>query len=792
MRVVRFSSGVLRFAAVVVAANYLPSPPAGAQTASDSSGPPAPSRDEVVVTATRFSTTLQKTPLSMDALSSGTLELTNVKSFNDFEMQVPGLSAQDVGPGDKRYAIRNIQAPGEPQVGLYFDEIPIAGLVGESNNDTGNAQPDLNLFDVERIEILKGPQGTLFGEGSMGGTIRVISKRPNLTDYESEVQANVASVNHGGVNKDGDAMLNVPLIQDWLAVRLVGYYRDDPGYIKEVLQNQSGTNTLIDSGGRLSVRGKMADNWVVDLIAYADDTHQANTFQEIPYFGEWSRYSFILQPRRDTFHGYNLISTTDFPFATLTVLASYQDRKIQQIIDLTPSLISILSSNGGPPLCNVINYATCLNNVAPFAFFLFPTADLNRQSEHARSAEVRLQSPATSLVKWTIGGFFQKRDNFNETLVNAGPASPQVAIDPTTCTGQAGCVLVNNVFGRENWDPLQQDAIFGEVTYPLTKTIDLTAGWRYSHGQRSDQYQQIQNFGDATPFCSPVSPPTVQPPTCVATGLAPKNYYSQDANTPKAELSYHPDDNNLYYVMAAKGFRLGGPNVPQSLDRSFIPPPFYSADSLWDYELGYKGSFLRKRVTVDGGLFYMDWSHVQQTASDNTGAFQFTQNGGSAVAKGLEFEVTAKATSNLELAGGFNFTRANLSGAQPIQPQAQNVVVSGDRFPYVPDWTADGSATYRFPLGLYKGYLRAEAFYRSGQTTAFDTVSPLYAQLPAYWLANIRGGLDFGSFSAQLYVTNVADKNTQIGGFPLGSGQLLQVTSTPPRTIGLLLTAKLF
>ncbi len=167
--------------------------------------------EEVVVTATRRETSVQNTPMSVDALPSDLLQQTVVMNFNDFVLMVPNLSAADNGPGNKRYAIRNIQAAGEPEVGLYYDEIPIAGLSGE-NNDTGAQQPDLNLFDMDRIEVLKGPQGTLFGEGSMGGTIRAISKRPDLDQFGAEVQGNLADMSHAGNNKDADAMVNIPII----------------------------------------------------------------------------------------------------------------------------------------------------------------------------------------------------------------------------------------------------------------------------------------------------------------------------------------------------------------------------------------------------------------------------------------------------------------------------------------------------------------------------------------------------------------------------------------------------
>jgi len=731
-------------------------------------------REQIVVTATRFSTSLQRTPISMDALSSDTLQQAGVKNFSDFELMVPSLSAEDLGPGNKRYAIRNIQAAGEPEVGLYYDEIPIAGLAGE-NNDTGNQMPDLNLFDVERIEVLKGPQGTLYGEGSMGGTIRVISKRPNLTDYEAEAQADFAGVEHGDVNKDGDGMLNFPLISDRLALRVVAYYHDDPGYIREIRLGLNDANTVISTGGRASLRAKLSDDWTVDLIAYNDNTHEANTPQQMPAFGNWMAADFTRTPHEDRFQGYNLVSVTQFPFASLTVLGSYQERTVIQELDLTPSTIAITGGNNpatGLPLCNVLNYVACLNANAPFALALLPVGDINTVFDRAWSGEVRLQSPETSKMKWTVGGFFQKRQDYNQTLVG-GPTNADGSVSINQTTGLAQ----NTLFARQNWDPLQQEAVFGEVTYPISTTLDATAGWRFSHGQRSDSFDQIQNFTEP-----PFNPGD--------TGFFPRTTYHQNSNTPKAELAYHPDDNQLYYVLAAKGFRLGGPNVPNAFNATQITiPTFYNADELWDYELGSKTMFLNKRVTVDGSLFWMNWTNIQETQTDPTGVFQFIGNGGHAVAKGAELELDANATEHFELNGGISYTHAALTGVQPAQVQVANTLRSGDGFPFVPNWTADMSGTYRIPFASHTLWARGDMFYRSGQTTAFDMASPIFTRLPGYWLANFRVGVDIDDYSAQLYITNIADRRTDIGGVPQAD-ELLQVVSTPPRTVGILLKAK--
>jgi iron complex outermembrane receptor protein len=725
---------------------------------------------EVVVTATRRETSVQETPMSITALPASVLEQTVVKNFNDFVLQVPNLSAADNGPGNKRYAIRNIQAAGEPEVGVYYDEIPIAGLSGE-NNDTGAQQPDLNLFDVERVEVLRGPQGTLYGEGSMGGTLRVISKRPDLQQFGGTVQANFADISHGGNNKDADAMLNVPIIDSTLGARLVGFYHDDGGYIDEVRLGIPDANSVESYGGRFSLRGKPSDAWTIDLIGYIQETHTDNDFQQMPYLGDWKASDFVKTPHKDEFQGYNLISTSDFSFGSLTVLGSYQQRRVIQVFDLTPSVIQILGGTNpatGQPNCNTFNYVECLTQNAPFAFGIMPSADINNIFVRAWSWETRLQSQASSKLKWTVGAFGDDRQDVNKTSVG-GPTNPDgsISIDPNTG------LAVNSIFARQNYDPLQQFAVFGELTYPIMTDFDVTAGARYNYGHRTDQYQQIQNFGDPVPYLP-------------GTGYYPKTTYTETATTPKFELSYHPSRDSLYYVLASKGFRLGGPNVPNGFSPT-LPPP-YKADSLWNYEIGSKSTLLDQRMTINAALFWIDWSNIQTTMTDPTGTFTFIGNGGDAVAKGAELEINAEVTSRLLLYAGASYTHAALVGSQPTQAIPANQLSSGDKFPYVPDWTAYSSATYRFPIGAANTYLRGEFAYRSGQTTALNPMSPIYAELGGYVLFNARAGIDFGRYSGQLYVTNIADRQTAVAGTMQG-GEPLQIVSTPPRTFGVVLRA---
>src|SRR3984957_3309370 len=300
---------------------------AGAQQASE--------LPEIMVTAAKRETIAQTTPISMTVLGTDALQTTHADDFADFASLVPGLTATDIGPGQKRYALRGLQSPGEPEVALYYDEIPVSGLPGGSL-DTGASQLDLKLWDMNRIEVLRGPEGTLYGNGSEGGAIRIISNRPDLAKFEGAIQI-MGSATDGGAGSYGvNLMANVPLIDDKLAVRVALYDRDEGGYIDAIPRpdihlrqiSAKNINNERTRGGRASLSFQLADNWNITGIAYYQRLMTGSSFEIYPGFSTPSdRYvsaAFVQTPWLDESHMFNLISNTDFSWATLTVTGSYQ------------------------------------------------------------------------------------------------------------------------------------------------------------------------------------------------------------------------------------------------------------------------------------------------------------------------------------------------------------------------------------------------------------------------------------------------------------------------------------
>lgn len=702
---------------------------------------------EVVVTATRRETTIQNTPMVVNAISGSQLSRTNARSITDVIGQVPALTVQDQGPGQERYVIRNITAPGEPEVGLYLDEIPIAGFTGE-NTDAGGQQPDVKLWDMNRIEVLQGPQGTLYGAGSEGGAIRIISERPDMNTFGGVLSGTASTLSTGGTNSSVDGTLNIPIVSDKLAVRINAYDDHDAGYIDEYYLKEKNVNHVDTSGGRFNLRAKPADGWTVDFIAYYQETKFGDLFNINPQFAKvagtpWVAANFVRMPGEDRFQAYNLISSYELPWATLTATASYQQRSMVNHKDST------VTHNFS---CPDRDYVVCqpIDAVRSRLEAGKLRAYIDDDGVKSWSSELRLSSKESGPLKWTVGGFFQQRDNTFELTSGLADAQGDYNGEPA-----------RTKFQRANQDSTRQIAGFGEATYDLIGGLSATAGIRVFNVERSLASQALV--------------PAAVTPT-------PTTYYSETSETYKFMLNWKVNPTTLLYVEAAEGYRLGGPNLPVGL--TFEIPAPYKADHLWDYEFGWKTSWFENRVTFDGAFYYMSWSDIQQQGTDVTGAYTFITNAGAARAIGFEAEVTARPVSWLQFDLGTSETDAQLVGRQPFQPLAINTVRAGDPLPFVPRWTVNGGVTLNYRLGDEPAWFRAETSYQSGRTTAFDPVSPAYAKLPDWYLVNLSAGVKLADrYALTIFVRNLLDKVTYVSG-SYNAQTPLVINSTPPRTVG--------
>ena len=453
---------------------------------------PAVALQEIVVSATKRDTPILETPISLTVIESDALDTANIDATADFERMVPGLTAIDSGPGQKRYALRGLQSAGGSEVALYYDDIPISGLPG-STLDTGADQPDLKLWDVDRIEILRGPQGTLYGNGSMGGAIRILSKRPDLREASAAVESYGAATRDGNPSWGVSGMLNVPVIADRLAVRATFYDRTNGGWLDQPFRSSialpqnpaDNINWEHTFGSRLSATFKATDQWTITSIAYYQNLKTGNSFETYPSFAlADNRYiseSFARTPWTDQSAMLDLTSTYDLDWASLVATGSYQNRTVDQSLDTTRFLLSQFGcteftwniSCSGPPLVPAVSFA--------------------HQGVMAYSGEVRLVSTQAGPREWVVGAFVQRASTYHHVQVATADEAGYINIDQSTG------IANDRLFARTNYDHFNQEALYGKSTYNVYRGLKATVGLRWFHSYQSDQQDIDQQFFPGQP-----------------------------------------------------------------------------------------------------------------------------------------------------------------------------------------------------------------------------------------------------------------------------------------------------
>jgi len=711
---------------------------------------------EIIVTATRRPTKSLDTPISMTVLGADTLRTSNADAFADFASQVPGLTSIDVGPGQKRYALRGLQSAGEPEVALYYDEIPISGLPGASL-DTGDSQPDIKLWDVDRVEVLRGPQGTLYGNGSMGGAIRVISKRPVLDRVEAAADASSAFTAGGSSSWRLNGMLNSPIVADRLAVRIAAYYRNEGGWLDNhyrgdvALPQVAGNdlNTERTWGGRAAVTFQANDRWTLTGIAYYQNLETGDSFETYPSFATANdRYvsqAFVRTPWIDESQMFNLISTYRLGWADLVATGSYQRRTADINLDSTRYLLSFSG-------CTEYTW-----NKTCFGPENVPADSSAHQGVSASSAELRLVSTTEGPLEWTLGAFAQNADTFRRGQLAMTNDAGYIEYDPVT--GDAA----NRLFARTNHDAFDQRALFGEATYAIASNWKGTVGLRWFHSYRSDQQVLVQQFFPGAPV-----------------GAQPFQDFRESALFKKFQLTYRISEGRLLYAQAAQGFRAGGPNYPGGFA---LTAPAYAADSIWNYEVGWKLALADRRVEWTGAIFRIDWSDVQQLLPVQI--FSAIVNGGAARSDGFETELSASVARGLSFNTGASFSNAHLVGSQPVVSNPTLQLQAGDRLGGVPKWTANAGATYERALGSNL-LLRARLDYNylSSRGNIVNPRSPSYFVIDGAGLAGLHLAVERDDgWTAAVHVFNLLDEFVPVSGKMADANLVQTITAARPRTV---------
>jgi outer membrane receptor protein involved in Fe transport len=765
--------------------------------------------DEIIVTAEKRDSTVQATPISMTALSANDLLDQNITSIQDLVGTVPGLSARTAGPGQTEYEMRGLGSSGGSvaTVGFYLDETPLAASAVALN---GRTVIDADLFDLNHTEVLRGPQGTLYGAGSMGGTIKLVTNPPKLNTFEGSVYGDASQTTGGSTNGAGSLMLNLPIgeivalrvvttekyISGWIDRKVIAagefpfpsnfggcgpYYSCTRGDVQDapVAQDIKGSNLERFFSGRAALLIQPSDELSITANAMYQriDADGYNNYQAPPNQEAIYQPYDIMEPYYDSFKMGSLKIGYDMSFANLTSATSYWKRDVVQSTDSTEAIQNIFA-------------------LTSFAANLYQEEDPTTQF----SQELRLTSRGEGAVQWVGGLFFSNLHSgyitTNQSVAfakatacpygsgyNCPPGEQYNPSNPGTADPVTGLSTSNPqgiIFNDNNPNILKQKAIFGEASYKISPTLKLTTGLRFYKFDISNDSNQ-RGAGTA----SGNAVPTISTASGTNTSLLPK-----------VNLSYEPTSDLTLYSTLAKGSRPGGVNLPIPLSLtsyyycgpgsgpSYLTeqPAYYHPDDIWSFEVGEKSRFDDRRFTVNADMFYVKWHNIQQLIVLSCG-YPYNTNVGQAKTYGPEVETSARVTDafTIDLSGAYTQAYISEPNSVPGLPLAP-----GTRINNIPKYTINLAFNYDTMLTAdYKLTARLDEAY----VGPVHDVAYYSEDLGSYGLMNFRLGLGKNPWEVALFGTNLTNKHAGLTidntVFAWQQPTITRVSTNQPRTIGI-------
>ena len=758
---------------------------------------------EVVVTAEKFKSTVQDTPISLSAVSGDALNAAGITRIEDLAHSVPGLSMRSASPGLTEYEARGLASNGgaAPTVGFYLDEIPLSP---PALSQSGKVVIDPNLYDIDRVEVLRGPQGTLYGSGSMGGTVKVVTAQPKLNVFEGSVQATLSNTTGGGGNWSGNAMLNLP-IGDTLAVRIVGSDLYRSGWIDQVTLGSANFPVTISQttfgnlaavtpvsvikhanderewGGRVTALFRPSEDFSVAAMAFKQSTSLGgydllDSQPTSPQPGPLYTAHYGAFPFRESVHDdiqiFGLTINANLGFADLTSATSYFDRLGWQTEDASES---IFWANGGG---------------SPFVPVPYSEVDPSRQF----SQELRLTSRDEGALHWVAGAFYSKLHSVWQEISHNALLVPGYQPPPAPQPSDQTIFDQGSFFTSYNPYTVAQIALFADGSYKLSEHWKLAAGLRwYKYSSRQDEI----SWG----FDGPNPDRIAAYANATTTRAADRGY------NPRVNLSYEPTRNLNVYATAARGFRPGGANQilppPTAYPFCALPGPLqFGPDSAWNYEVGEKAKLLDNWLTINSDIYYIKWNGVQQVFTLLCG-YQFYNNAGDGRAFGPELEVNAKLAEGWTLSLSAAYTDSKITSPSPdyiTYLTSQAVVAPGPAtntycktaagctapILNVAKETASVSLTYATTIAAdYHLTTRLASSYTGAST---DVAYYYGFQLPSFTVADARMTLAHNNWSAQVFVDNLTNKQALISAnntsFQFNIPQVVRYSTNQPRTVG--------
>jgi outer membrane receptor protein involved in Fe transport len=731
----------------------LPGLPAAAQTSGG--------LEEIVVTATKQSKSINKVPMSITALSKKEMDRDGVRTAQDAAALTPGFDYQVTtnptggGPssgGSAVVSIRGISSVnGDATTGVYIDDTAIQ-VRNTYNGVSGDTFP--RIFDLDRVEIDRGPQGTLFGAGAEGGAVRFITPQPSLTTYSGYARTEFADTVNGDPSYEAGVAFGGPIVPDKLGLRLSAWYREDGGYIDrqswETGQTNANDNWQATNAFKAALTAAPVPWLKITPSVYYQYEHSNDTSVYWPTLSDQNAGKFI--------NG----DALQLPYTDNFVLPTLRAEAVLDDVTITGIASYFLRTNHAEADESNFEYASL-----GFGLFFpkvaggYVTSPLfNKTTQNVNTEELRFQNTdANDRINWLVGAFYS--DNAQHDLeTNQDTHFAQVLSQfGTTPTGYLGQNPIGNnlvYLGNEHNDEYQL-AGFGNVSYRITDSITASAGVRVAR-DRLD----FNLFADGPLNGGPESTSGRQVGTPV---------------TPRFNLQWQIAPDSMVYATVAKGYRIGGVNapIPQTICGGDLAslglkggPRTYNSDSLWSYEIGAKNSFANGRVEIDGSIYYIDWSQIQQKVVLPTCSFAFTENAGAAVSKGFDLHINARPIPQILLGLALGYTDAYYS--QTLDVGKSVIVASGDTLGQTP-WDLTGTFEYDFTTpGEHQGYARVQEIFHSSNLGPFTyqhpdayDYDPTLIGNPSTNQLNVRVGVVLSGFDISVFANNLLNAHPELG-----------------------------
>jgi len=710
---------------------------APAAVSTEASSQPTPGIQEIIVTAQKRSENLLDVPVPVTAISAQTLVDQNQLRLMDYYTRVPGLTvATGEYRDDPMLAIRGVTTGGgqaNPTVGVVIDDVPFGSSTGIGG---GNEVPDLDPSDLAQVEVLRGPQGTLYGASSIGGLLKYVTVDPSTDSLSGNLQAATSGVYNGAeLGYSFRGAVNVPL-SDTSAIRASAFTRLDPGYVDNVTTGQNGVNEAEVDGGRFSALWRPSETLSIKLSALIQDIHVYGSSDVEPDLGDLKQSAVRGTGTYDkNTQAYSAIVSARFGTVDFTSLTGYNTNRISDAYD----------------------YSAILGPLTESRFGVTGSPTFDHVKTNKFSQEFRLSTPVGQTLEWLVGAFYT-----HESTKWLG-----VSLAAVPSTGAiVGTELSSDYFPTT----YEEYAAFTNLTVHFTDRFNVQLGGRESENRQS--YMETIT-GPFDPLFFGLPSPVVQP----------EIHTKDDSFTYLVTPQFKFSADLMAYARLASGYRPGGPNPISTI---FGVPNSFKPDTTRNYEIGTKGDLLGNELSFDASVYYIDWKDIQiQLAAPVTGATYFT-NASSAKSQGIELTVDSRPITGLTVSAWVAWNDAVLTSSLP--PNSSAYGLSGDRLPFSSHFSGNFGVEEDFPVWRnMSGLVGGSASY-IGDREGFFSSSPQRQDLPGYAQINLRTGVKDDSWTVNLFANNVADKRGLLSGGLGAPINPFAFTYIQPRTIGLAVT----